>query len=88
MIKENYSIIIEDNTEKQNIKLNNVMKVLAIITTIYAPMNIIPNIFGMNVKVPWQSTESLWPFFGIISVSIFLVFVELIIFKRLKWLED
>lgn len=88
MIKENYSIIIEDNTEKQNIKLNSVMKVLAIITTIYAPLNVIPNLFGMNVQVPWQDTESLWPFFGILMTAISLVIVELFIFKKLKWLED
>jgi Mg2+ and Co2+ transporter CorA len=88
MIKENYSIIIEDNTEKQNIKLNSVMKVLAIITTIYAPLNVIPNLFGMNVQVPWQNTESLWPFFGIFMTAISLVIIELFIFKKLKWLED
>jgi Mg2+ and Co2+ transporter CorA len=88
MIKENYSIIIEDNTEKQNIKLNSVMKVLAIITTIYAPLNIIPNLFGMNVKVPWQDVETTWPFFGILMFSLGLVIVELFVFKKLKWLED
>jgi hypothetical protein len=85
MIKENYSIIIEDNTEKQNVKLSSVMKVLAIITTVYAPFNIIPGIWGMNVKVPFMDAESLWPFFGIMMFLICLMIAQLLVFKKLKW---
>lgn len=85
MIKENYSIIIEDNTEKQNVKLNTIMKVLAIITTIYAPFNIIPGLWGMNVKVPWRDEDSLWPFFGMIMVLCLILFIQLAFFKKLKW---
>jgi hypothetical protein len=85
MIKENYSIIIEDNTEKQNVRLNTIMKVLAIMTTIYAPFNIIPGFFGMNVLVPWKDAESLWPFFGIILFCCLLMFLQLLFFKKLKW---
>ncbi len=88
MIKENYSIIIEDNTEKQNIKLNSVMKVLAIISTLYVPLNLLPNIFGMNVKLPMQDVDNYWPFFGILGIAISLVVILLLIFKKLKWLED
>lgn len=85
MIKENYSIIIEDNTEKQNIKLNMVMKVLAIITAIYAPFNIIPSIWGMNITIPFQEDKTLWPFFGIVFFLIFLFFGQLVLFKKLNW---
>jgi len=88
MIKENYLIIIEDNTEKENVKLNYVMKVLTILTTIYAPMNIIPGLFGMNVKVPWVGTEtdSLNPFVYICVLLLLFILIQLFVFKRLKWL--
>jgi Mg2+ and Co2+ transporter CorA len=85
MIKENYSITIEDNTAQQNIKLNNVMKVLAIITTIYAPFDIVASLFGMNIKVPFQDQESLWPFFGILMGLFVLFLCQLYLFKRLNW---
>lgn len=88
MIKENYLIIIEDNTEKENVKLNYVMKVLTILTTIYAPMNIIPGLFGMNVKVPFVGSEvdSTNPFVYICFVLILLIFAQLFVFHKLKWL--
>jgi Mg2+ and Co2+ transporter CorA len=88
MIKENYSIIIEDNTEKQNIKLNFVMKVLAMVSTLYIPLNLLPNIFGMNVKLPFQEYDNYWPFFGILSLAILLVIIIFFAFKKLKWLDD
>jgi len=87
MIKENYLIIIEDNTEKENVKLNYVMKVLTVLTTIYAPMNIIPGLFGMNVKVPWVGTEvdSTFPFILICILLIILIIAQLFAFRKLKW---
>lgn len=85
MIKENYLITIEDNTHMQNIKLNMVMKVLAIITTIYAPFDIVAALFGMNVPIPFEHSESLWPFFGIIGFLILIFIIQLVLFKRLGW---
>ena len=87
MIKENYHIIIEDNTEKANVKLNHVIKVLTVLTTIYAPMNIIPGLFGMNVKVPFVGSEvdNLQPFFFICFSLLILLIVQMFIFRKLKW---
>ena len=85
MIKENYLINIEDKTHAQNIQLNMVMKVLAIITTIYAPFDVVAALFGMNVPVPFQDTESLWPFYGIVFFLMIVFIGQLILFKLLKW---
>ena len=88
MIKDNYLIIIEDNTEKENVKLNYVMKVLTILTTIYAPMNIIPGLFGMNVKVPWEGSDhnSTDPFVYICFLLAFFIIIQLYVLKKLRWL--
>ena len=51
----------------------------------YAPFNIIPSLWGMNIRVPWVDEPSLWPFFGIIMFLISLMIIELVIFKKLKW---
>jgi len=87
MIKENYHIILEDNTEKENIKLNHVIKWLTILTVIYAPVNMIPGLFGMNVKVPFQSdnNNSILPFTVICLTLAVLLILQLYLFKWLKW---
>jgi hypothetical protein len=87
MIKENYHIIIEDNVEKGNIKLNSMIKVLTILSTIYTPMNIIPGLLGMNVKIPFDKKliDNYNPFIIICLILIALLFLQLYIFKKLKW---
>ena len=85
MIKENNSITKEDYTPQQNTKLNMVMKVLGIITTIYAPFDIVTSLFGMNIRVPFQDNETLWPFFGLLMILFILFLGQLFLFKKLKW---
>lgn len=57
------------NTSK---KMSLIMKIFSIISTIFIPLNIISSLFGMNVRVPFQSDydDSLAPFFIIISLMI------------------
>jgi magnesium transporter len=66
-------------------RLNSVMKVLTIITTIFMPLTFIAGIYGMNFKYmpelewPWSYPIILLLMFG---VGIFMLFY----FKRKKWL--
>ena len=92
MIKENYTIIIEDNQEKETIKLNAIFKVLAIITAIYTPINLLSQTFQMNIQLPFQYgqdniilNDSLYPFFGFVFFVIGLSAIQLFIFKRWNW---
>jgi Mg2+ and Co2+ transporter CorA len=57
MIKENYTIVIEDNQEKETVKLNMIFKVLAIITAIYTPINLLAQTLQMNVMLPFQYND-------------------------------
>ncbi|MCG3199707.1 MAG: Cobalt/magnesium transport protein CorA [bacterium] len=44
-------------------KMNEIMKVLAIITTVFMPMSLVAGIYGMNfdpAKSPWNMPELLW----------------------------
>ncbi len=43
--------------------MNEVMKVLAIITTVFMPMSLVAGIYGMNfdpASSPWNMPERLW----------------------------
>ena len=88
MIKENFNIIIFDNLEKDDNKLNLTMKILAIITAIFTPYQVITSIYGMNVKVPFgsDSNNNFIPFYTIIFFLIFLSLIQIFIFRKWKWI--
>ena len=65
--------------------MNEVMKVLTIIATIFIPVTFVAGIYGMNFK---NMPELEWPFgyalawFIIIAIAVAMLFF----FKRKKWL--
>lgn len=64
-------------------KLNEVMKLLTLISTIILPASLIINIWGMNLNVPLQDSK-----FGFVLVVIFCASVILLLtlfFKKKKW---
>ena len=66
-------------------KMNEVMKVLTIIATIFIPLTFIAGIYGMNFaympELQWK-----WGYFAVLGVML-IVFIGMIIyFKRKKWL--
>lgn len=66
-------------------RLNQVMKVLTIISTIFLPLSVITGFFGMNFdSLPWLSWE-----YGTIAATLFMLFVGvsmLLVFRRNKWI--
>jgi magnesium transporter len=66
-------------------RMNQVMKVLTIIATIFMPMTFLAGVYGMNFKY-FPELEWHWgyPFFWMVAVTIAVVM--LILFKRKKWL--
>jgi len=70
---------------KVNLKMNEVMKVIAVVTCILAPATVIGGIFGMNFDViPFQ--HSYWAFYSTVVFMLIVVPVFMIwIFKRRGW---
>ncbi|MCF7886568.1 MAG: magnesium/cobalt transporter CorA [Candidatus Marinimicrobia bacterium] len=66
-------------------RMNEVMKVLTIIATIFIPLTFIAGIYGMNfeympeLKIPWA-----YP--AVLIVCILIAIIMLIFFRRKKWL--
>ncbi len=66
-------------------QINEVMRLLAIISTIFIPLTFIVGVYGMNFQyIP----ELAWKFgyFGVWGLMITLVVTLIIIFRRAKWL--
>ena len=66
-------------------RLNQIMKVLTIITAIFVPITFIAGIYGMNFEyMPELHSKS--GYFVAISVMASIVVILMIIFKRNKWI--
>ncbi len=83
-IKESSNNILTVYSSSVNLVLQDVMKYLAIITAIFAPITFITGFFGMNFHaIPWDNTYLCWG-------SIISMFLAAIIFiywmKEKRWL--
>ncbi|MBW1911674.1 MAG: magnesium/cobalt transporter CorA [Deltaproteobacteria bacterium] len=66
-------------------RMNEVMKVLTIIATIFIPLTFISGIYGMNFKF-MPELEWRWAYFVVLGIMGLIAFSMLIYFKRKKWL--
>ncbi len=67
-------------------RLNEVMKILTIIATIFIPLTFIAGVYGMNFRhmpeLEWQ-----WGYPGILLIMFCIAVIMLIYFRKKKWLE-
>lgn len=67
-----------------NLKLNEVMKVMAIVTCLLAPATVIGGIFGMNFdNIP--SLHNKWGFFSAVALMLLIPIWMLRVFRRRGW---
>lgn len=68
-----------------NLKMNEIMKVLTVISTIFIPLTFITGLYGMNFKympeLEWKSG-----YFEVLGVMFVLALLMILYFKRRKWL--
>jgi len=72
-------------------RMNEVMKVLTIIATIFIPLTFIAGIYGMNFNPaagPWNMPELTWPWGYPAAIMLMLIIALLMIlfFKKKRWL--
>jgi magnesium transporter len=67
-----------------NLRLNEVMKVMTIVTCLLAPATVVGGIFGMNFDViPYAHHE--WGFYFAVSIMLIVPLIMLYIFKKRGW---
>ena len=67
-----------------NLKMNEVMKVMAIVTCLLAPATVIGGIFGMNFEaIPLLHNK--WGFFISVAAMLFIPLWMLRAFRRRGW---
>jgi magnesium transporter len=66
-------------------RMNEVMKVLTIIATIFIPLTFIAGIYGMNFKF-MPELEWRWAYFAVWVVILVVAFFMVVFFRRKRWL--
>lgn len=67
-------------------QLNNVMKVLTIITTVFMPLTFIAGLYGMNVPLPQLGLAGDAVFWGLVAVMLLISGAMLVAFRWRGWL--
>ena len=70
--------------EKINVRQNNVMSVLTIVTTIFMPLTLLTGWYGMNFDNMPELHEP-YAYFIIITIAVMIVTFEVYIFKKKRW---
>jgi len=66
-------------------RMNEVMKVLTIIATIFIPLTFVAGIYGMNFDV-MPETHWRWGYFGALGVMAAVALAMIVYFRRKRWL--
>ena len=66
-------------------RMNEVMKVLTIIATIFIPLTFIAGIYGMNFRY-MPELEQAWSYPAILILMVIITIVMLVYFRRKKWI--
>jgi len=83
--REMLSGMIDIYLSSTSMRLNEVMKVLTIIATIFMPLTFLAGIYGMNFRY-MPELEWHWGYFAFWSIMLIIAILMLIFFRRKKWL--
>lgn len=87
IIEENYEIInsfAETADTLASYRINEVMRILTVISVIMLPLTLISSIYGMNIALPFAGHP--WAFAMTAGVMLLIALLMLIYFRRRGWL--
>ncbi|HET6725698.1 MAG TPA: magnesium/cobalt transporter CorA [Gammaproteobacteria bacterium] len=87
--RESASSVLDLYLSTINNRMNEVMKVLTMIATVFLPLSFVVGLYGMNFSTdsPWNMPELHWRFgyFYALLVMLIVAVGMLIVFKRKRW---
>lgn len=82
--KDLISSLLDIHINAMNTKLNEVMKVLTVFSTIFMPLTFIVGVYGMNFdfmpELRWT-----WGYYGVWGVMVLVVVAMIVYFRKKKW---
>ena len=67
-------------------RLNEVMKVLTVVSVIFMPLTLLAGLWGMNVPLPHFPGSDAAQFWWICAISLAVIVVMLTLFRRNRWI--
>ena len=86
LFQERVTGIYEINLSTVSNRLNSVMKVLTVASTIFLPLTVLTGMWGMNIEIPHLPGGARAQFWWILSIMIAIVVAMLALFRRNKWI--
>ncbi len=83
--REYLADLVQTNMANMNSHMNEIIKVLTLISTIFIPLTFVVGVYGMNFK---NFPELTWRYgyAGIWAIMILITIIQFIIYKKKKWL--
>jgi magnesium transporter len=82
--KETVEALEATNESVLSHQLNDVLRVLTVLSVVFLPLTLIASVFGMNVRVPGQGRIA--PFWILIVVMVVIAAAMIAFFRRRRWL--
>ena len=78
--------VLEAHLSNVSNRLNEVMKVLTILTTIFMPLTLLSGLWGMNILLPRFPGTDREQFWWIVGIMTAIVAAMLVMFRRKRWI--
>jgi magnesium transporter len=78
--------ILDAHLSNVSNRLNEVMKVLTVVSTIFMPITFLSGLYGMNVPIPHLPGGEAGQFWWLFAIMIAIVVFMLTLFRRKKWI--
>ena len=86
LFQDRLTSILEAHLSQVSNRLNEVMKVLTVITTIFMPLTLLSGLYGMNVELPHLPGGPAAQFWWISGIMVGIIVVMLFYFRRRQWI--
>jgi magnesium transporter len=87
LFQDRVTAILDAHLSSVSNRLNQVMKILTIITVIFMPLTLVAGLYGMNMKLPLVASEhDPRPFWWLMGGMAVAVAAMLVFFRRRRWL--
>jgi magnesium transporter len=77
--------ILDAHLSNVSNRLNQVMKLLTVLTTVFMPLTLMSGLWGMNVPLPHFPGGEAAQFWWVVGIMVVLIAVMLGFFRRLRW---
>jgi magnesium transporter len=86
LLHDRVASLIDAYLSAQSNRLNQVMKLMTVIATIFMPLTVLSGMFGMNVQLPHMPGPDWMEFWWITALMAAIAAAMLYMFRRYRWL--